>query len=83
MSNPVNRVAPSPYLDRPRLPASSSVVPGSRAARVALAVLHQAPPGSELDWLSALCRGMVRDFGRVWNLNGRSAAICQIEWSGS
>ena len=24
----------------------------------------------------------VRDFGRVWNLDGRSAEICQIEWSG-
>jgi hypothetical protein len=27
-------------------------------------------------------RGKVRDFGRVWNLDGRSAEICQIEWQG-
>jgi len=39
VSNPVNLVAPSPYLDRPRLPASSSVVLGSLAARVAAARL--------------------------------------------
>ena len=24
----------------------------------------------------------VRDFGRVWNFDGRSAEICQIDWSG-
>ena len=27
-------------------------------------------------------KGKVRDFGRVWNLDGRSAEICQIEWVG-
>lgn len=27
-------------------------------------------------------KGKVRDFGRVWNLDGRSSEICQIEWSG-
>ena len=27
-------------------------------------------------------KGKVRDFGRVWNLDGRSAEICQIEWTG-
>lgn len=27
-------------------------------------------------------KGKVRDFGRVWNFDGRSAEICQIEWSG-
>ena len=27
-------------------------------------------------------KGKVRDFGRVWNLDGRSCEICQIEWSG-
>ena len=27
-------------------------------------------------------RGKVRDFGRVWNLDGHSAEICQIEWVG-
>jgi hypothetical protein len=27
-------------------------------------------------------KGKVRDFGRVWNLDGRSAEICQIDWSG-
>lgn len=27
-------------------------------------------------------KGKVRDFGRVWNLDGRSAEICQIEWAG-
>lgn len=27
-------------------------------------------------------KGKVRDFGRVWNLDDKSAEICQIEWSG-
>ena len=27
-------------------------------------------------------RGKVRDMGRVWNLDGRSAEICQIDWRG-
>jgi hypothetical protein len=27
-------------------------------------------------------QGRVRDFGRVWNLEGRSAEICAIRWSG-
>jgi len=27
-------------------------------------------------------KGKVRDFGRVWNFDGRSAEICQIEWAG-
>jgi len=27
-------------------------------------------------------KGKVCDFGRVWSLDGRSAAICRIEWSG-
>jgi len=27
-------------------------------------------------------KGKVRDFGRVWNLDGKSAEICQIEWVG-
>lgn len=27
-------------------------------------------------------KGKVRDFGRVWNLDGRSAEICQIAWAG-
>ena len=27
-------------------------------------------------------KGKVRDFGRVWNLDGRSAEICQIDWRG-
>ena len=27
-------------------------------------------------------KGKVRDFGRVWNLDGRSAEICRIDWSG-
>jgi hypothetical protein len=27
-------------------------------------------------------QGRVRDFGRVWNLEGRSAEICAIRWTG-
>ena len=27
-------------------------------------------------------KGRVRAFGRVWNFEGRSAEICQIDWSG-
>ncbi len=58
-----NHSAPSPYLDRPRLLALSGVALGSLAAWVALAVLHRslpssALPGSGIDWLSALCRGI-------------------------
>lgn len=37
--------------------------------------------GSDITVAQAL-KGKVRDFGRVWNLDGRSAEICQIEWSG-
>ena len=53
-----NHSAPSPYLDRPRLLALSGVALGSLAAWVALAVLHRSLPGSGIDWLSALCRGI-------------------------
>ena len=28
-------------------------------------------------------KSKVRDFGRVWDLSGRSAEICAIDWSGS
>ena len=28
-------------------------------------------------------KSKVRDFGRVWDLTGRSAEICAIDWSGS
>lgn len=28
-------------------------------------------------------KGRVRAFGRVWNFEGRSAEICQIDWAGS
>jgi hypothetical protein len=27
-------------------------------------------------------KGKVRDHGRVWNLDGKSAEICQISWAG-
>ena len=27
-------------------------------------------------------KGRVRAFGRVWDFDGRSAEICQIDWSG-
>ena len=27
-------------------------------------------------------KGKVRAFGRVWDFDGRSAEICQIDWSG-
>ncbi|MEM6664702.1 MAG: DUF1326 domain-containing protein [Pseudomonadota bacterium] len=37
--------------------------------------------GSEITVGKSL-KGKVRDFGRVWNLDGRSCEICQIEWSG-
>jgi predicted metal-binding membrane protein len=38
--------------------AFGSVMLGSLAAWVALAVVHQGHPGSGIDWLSALCRGI-------------------------
>jgi hypothetical protein len=28
-------------------------------------------------------KSKVRDFGRVWDLSGKSAEICAIDWSGS
>ena len=28
-------------------------------------------------------KSKVRDFGRVWDLSGRSAEICAIDWAGS
>lgn len=37
--------------------------------------------GSEITVGRSL-KGKVRDFGRVWNLDGRSCEICQIEWAG-
>jgi hypothetical protein len=37
--------------------------------------------GSDITVARAL-KGKVRDFGRVWNFEGRSAEICQIEWAG-
>jgi hypothetical protein len=37
--------------------------------------------GADITVARAL-KGKVRDFGRVWNLDGRSAEICQIEWAG-
>jgi predicted metal-binding membrane protein len=59
---------PSPFLDRPRLLALGTVVLGSLAAWVALAVLHEALPelaysGSGIDWLVVLCRGIGLSFG--------------------
>jgi hypothetical protein len=27
-------------------------------------------------------KSRVRDYGRVWNFDGRSAEICQINWKG-
>jgi hypothetical protein len=32
-----------------------------------------------------VCQGTkskIRDFGRVWDLSGKSAEICQIQWNG-
>lgn len=67
MRRPVSHIAPSPYLDRPRLLAIGGVVLGSLAAWVALAALHEgipgALPGSQIDWLSALCRGAALPIG--------------------
>lgn len=60
----------------------------------AVAPVEGADPGEELRvvntryWMgpdvtvAQALKGKVRDFGRVWNLDGRSAEICQIEWSG-
>ena len=60
----------------------------------AIAPIEGADPGKELAvtntkyWMgpditvAQALKGKVRDFGRVWNLDGRSAEICQIEWSG-
>jgi predicted metal-binding membrane protein len=53
-----SRLSPAPMLDRPRLLAFGGVVLAALAAWVALALLAAARPGSGLDWLSALCRGV-------------------------
>ena len=37
--------------------------------------------GSDITVATAT-RGRVRAFGRVWDFDGRSAEICQIDWSG-
>ena len=58
MSRVARQAGPSPYLDRPRILALSGIVLGSLSAWVALAVLHQAHPGLDIDWLSELCRGI-------------------------
>jgi hypothetical protein len=60
----------------------------------AVAPVEGADPGAELKvvnsqyWMgpditvARAVKGRVRDFGRVWNLEGRSAEICQIRWAG-
>jgi hypothetical protein len=60
----------------------------------AVAPISGAEPGAEVKvtntqyWMgpdvtvAQAVKGRVRDFGRVWNLEGRSAEICQIEWAG-
>ncbi len=32
--------------------------------------------------IATATQGRVRDYGRVWDFDGRSAEICQIDWSG-
>jgi len=32
--------------------------------------------------VSKAVESKVRDYGRVWNFDGRSAEFCAIEWSG-
>jgi hypothetical protein len=32
--------------------------------------------------VSKALKGRVRDFGRVWDFDGRSAELCAIDWSG-
>ncbi len=70
-----------------------SVTVGRKVAG-AVQPVEGAVPGRDLQvtntkyWMGAditvarSLKGKVRDFGRVWNLDGRSAEICQIEWSG-
>jgi hypothetical protein len=32
--------------------------------------------------VSRALKGRVRDFGRAWDFDGRSAELCAIDWSG-
>ncbi|MDT8345759.1 MAG: DUF1326 domain-containing protein [Thermohalobaculum sp.] len=65
-----------------------------RRIQGAVAPVEGADPGQELKvtntkyWMgpdvviAQALKGKVRDFGRVWNLDGKSAEICQIDWTG-
>jgi len=65
-----------------------------RRIQGAIAPVEGADPGQDLKvtntkyWMgpdvtiAQALKGKVRDFGRVWNLDGKSAEICQIDWTG-
>ena len=38
--------------------------------------------GPDITVATAETKGRVRAFGRVWDFEGRSAEICQIDWHG-
>lgn len=56
-------------------------VPGKDPARDIVAVNTGYWMGPDITVATAT-RGRVRAFGRVWDFEGRSAEICQIDWSG-
>jgi len=62
---------------------SGSVVPveGADPKRELMVTNTKYWMGPDVTVAQAL-RGKVRDFGRVWNLDGRSAEICPIDWQG-
>lgn len=56
-------------------------VPGKDPARDQVVTNSQYWMGSEITVSHAL-KGRVRDFGRAWDFDGRSAELCSIHWSG-
>ncbi|CTQ32961.1 DUF1326 domain-containing protein [Jannaschia rubra] len=56
-------------------------VPGKDPDRDIVATNTEYWMGSDITVATAT-KGRVRAFGRVWDFDGRSAEICQIDWSG-
>lgn len=56
-------------------------IPGGDPSRDVVAVNTKYWMGPDITVATAT-RGRVRAFGRVWDFEGRSAEICQIDWSG-
>jgi hypothetical protein len=56
-------------------------VPGADPDKPLVATNTKYWMGADITVASAM-KGKVRDLGRVWNFDGKSAEICQISWAG-